>query len=190
MVSRMKSGITQALFQTIARRPRFLPRDLDAERNLCRIVRHDLRADAIFKRRDDFAARRVVFRVCRKDEHHIERQAHRITLNLHVAFLHDVEEADLNLAGQIGQFIDREDAAIRARQQAVMNRQLVAEQVSAFRGFDRIDVADDVGDRHVRRGQLFDKARIAIDPVDLRCVAVQLDRLSTVGARSDEMDRR
>jgi hypothetical protein len=43
------------------------------------------------------------------------RQTHGITLNLHVAFLHDVEECDLNLAGEIGQFVDGEDAAIRAR---------------------------------------------------------------------------
>ena len=96
------------------------------ELQFCRIVRHDLGADAILQRRDDLSARRVVFRIRRKHEHHIERQTHRITLNLHVAFLHDVEETDLNLAGEIGQLVDRKDAAIRARQQTVVNRQLVA----------------------------------------------------------------
>ena len=134
--------------------------------NLCRIVRHDLGADAILQRRDDLSARGVVFRVRRKHQHHVQRQAHRITLNLHVAFLHDVEESDLNLAGEIGQFVDREDAAIRARQQTVMNRQLVAQQVSALGGLDRIDVADDVGDRHVGRRELLDKTCVAIDPID------------------------
>ena len=130
-------------------------------------MRHDLGADAILQRRDDLAARRVVFRVRRKHQHHIQRQAHRITLNLHVAFLHDVEESNLDLAGEIGQLVDGKDAAIGARQQPVVNRQFVAQQVPALGGLDRIDVADDVGDRHIRRGQLLDKARIAIDPGDV-----------------------
>ena len=83
-----------------------------------------------------------------------------------------LKRADLNLAGEIRQLVDRKDAAIRARQQAIMNRQLVAQQVTAFRRFDRIDVADDVGDGHVGRREFFDKTRIAIDPIDRRCVAV------------------
>ena len=167
-------------FESIALNPGFLTCDLNRSLQLRRIVRHDFGADAILQRRDDFSARRVVFGVGRKDQHHIQRQTHRVTLNLHVAFLHDVEETDLNLAGEIRQFIDREDAAVRARQQPVMNRQLVAQQVTAFGGLDRIDVADDVGDGHVRRGKFFDKARIAIDPVDWRRVAMQLKRLPSV----------
>ena len=103
--------------------PRFLFGDGDAVLQIRRIVRADLAADAILERRHDLAARRVVFRIRREHEHDIERQAHRVALNLHVAFLHDVEQADLNLAGQVGQFVDGEDAAIGARQQAVVNRQ-------------------------------------------------------------------
>src|SRR5438105_8960344 len=68
-----------------------------------------------------------------------------------------------------------------------MNCQLIAEEVSALRGFDRIDVANDISNRHIRRGQLFDKARIAIDPGDWRRVLMQLDRLSPM--RADRMKR-
>ena len=61
-----------------------------------------------------------------------------------------------------------------------MNRQLIAQQVTALRGFDRIDVADDVGDSYVGRGEFFDEASVAIDPVDARHVAVLFERLSCV----------
>ena len=88
-------------------------------------MRLNFRADAVFERRDDFAARRVIFRVCRKNQHHVQRQAHRITFYLHVAFLHDVEKSDLDFSRQIGQFVDRKNSAIGARQQAEMNRQFV-----------------------------------------------------------------
>ena len=108
-------GNQETILKAIARGPGFLSSDLDAQLKLFWIMRHDLGADAIFERRYDLAARRVVFRVCRKDQHHIQRQTHRITFNLHVAFLHDVEKTDLNFAGEIGKFINRKDAAIRAR---------------------------------------------------------------------------
>src|SRR5581483_8542072 len=170
----------QALFQTIARSPGFLFRDLDAERNLFGIMRSDFGSDAIFQRRDDLAARRVVFRVRRKYQHYVERQSHRIALNLHVAFLHDVEEANLDFAGEIGQLVDREDTAIRARQKAVVNREFVAEQMPALSRLDRIDVADDVGNGHVGCRELLDKSRVATHPIDVRGIAVQLDRLTAV----------
>jgi len=40
------------------------------------------------------------------------------SFDLHIAFLHDVEQRHLDLAGQIRQLIHRKDAAIRARQQS------------------------------------------------------------------------
>ena len=42
-----KFGNQQTILETVARSPGFLPRDLDAQADLLRIVRHDLRADAI-----------------------------------------------------------------------------------------------------------------------------------------------
>src|SRR6267143_1116759 len=74
-------------------------------------------ADAVFQGRNDFAASSVVFRVCGKDKKHIERKTQRIAFNLNVAFLHDVEEADLNFSGEVGKFVDGENAAIGAGQQ-------------------------------------------------------------------------
>ena len=128
------------------------------------VVRADLGADAVLERRDDLAARRVVLGVRGEDDQHVERQAHRVALDLDVAFLQDVEQADLDLAGEVGQLVDGEDAAIGARQQAEVHRQLVAELQAALGGLDRIDVADHVGDRHVRRRQLLDVARLARPP--------------------------
>src|SRR5437588_11409448 len=68
-----------------------------------------------------------------------------------------------------------------------MNRQFVAEQVPAFGGLDGIDVADNVCDGDVRSLQLFDKARIAINPGNGCGILVQLDRLPSVSA--DRMKR-
>ena len=145
-------------------------------------MRADLAADAVLERRDDLAARGVVFRVGGEHQHQVERQADRVALNLHVAFLHDVEQADLNLAGQVGQFVDGEDAAIGARQQAVVDRQLVGDVLAAARRLDRIDVADHVGDGDVGRGELLDVALVAVQPGDGRLVAVLGDQFAAAPA--------
>ena len=88
----------------------------------------------------------------------------------------------MDLAGEIGQLIDREEAAIRARQEAVVNREFVAQQMPTLSRLDGIDIADDVGNCHVRRRQLLNKARIAIHPGNRRWVLMQLDRLSPIRA--------
>ncbi len=98
-----------------------------------------------------------------------------IALDLDVAFLQDVEQPHLNLARQIGQLVDREDAAVRARQQAVVHRQLVGEVQARLRRLDRIDVADHVGDRDVGRRQLLDESRLARQPADRHPVAFLRD---------------
>ena len=74
-------------------------------------------------------------------------------------------------AGEVGQLVDGEDAAVGARQQAVVHRQLVADLAAAARRLDRIDVADHVGDGHVRRRQLLDVALVAVPPGDRQIVA-------------------
>src|SRR5690349_13740070 len=94
-------------------RPGLLARDLHGLWQFFWIVRRDLGTDAVLERRDDLSARGVVFRVRRKHEHHVERETHRITLNLDVALLHDVEERDLDLSGEVGQLVDGEYAPIR-----------------------------------------------------------------------------
>ena len=59
---------------------------------------------------------------------------------------------------------------MRARQQAVVDGQLVGE-IAALRHLDRIDLADEVRDRDVRRGQLLAVATVTRQPGDLRGVA-------------------
>ena len=53
-----------------------------------------------------------------------------------------------------------------------MNRQLIAEQMSALGSLDWIDVTDDVRDGYVGRSEFLDKAGIATDPIDVRHIAV------------------
>ena len=116
------------------------------------------------ERGDDLAARRVIFRVGREDQRQIERQPHRIPFDLDVALLHDVEESHLDLARQIRQFIDGEDAAIGARQQAVVDRQFVRYVLAAARRLDRVYVADHIRDGDVGGGQFLHVALLAAQP--------------------------
>ena len=68
----------------------------------------------------------VVLRVGRGDDEQVERQADREAADLDVALLEDVEQADLDPLGEVGQLVDRDDAAVGARDEAVVERQLVA----------------------------------------------------------------
>jgi hypothetical protein len=131
----------------------------------------DFRADPVLERRNDLAARGVILGIGRKRHQHVQRQAHGVTLNLDVAFLQDVEEADLDFSREVRQLVDGEDPPIRPRQQSIVHRQLVGELEPGLRGLDRVDVADHVRNRHVWRCQLFDVARVALQPVDRRVVA-------------------
>ena len=59
----------------------------------------------------------------------------------------------MNLACQIGQLVDGENAAIGAGQQAIVDSHLAAEFVPAPGCFDGIDITNQVGDGDVGRGQ-------------------------------------
>ena len=150
VVRNVEAGVARAVG------PRLLPGDGDAVLDRERVVGPDLAADAVLERGDDLASRRVVFRVGREDEHHVERQPDRVAFDLDVALLHDVEEPDLDLSGEVGQFVDGEDAAVGARQKPVVNGELVRDVVAGAGGLDGIEIADHVGDGHVRGGELFD----------------------------------
>ena len=145
-------------------------------------MRANLRADAVFQRRDDLPTRRVVFRIRAEYQRHIERQADGVALNLHIAFLHDVEQSDLNLSRQIRQFVDGEDAAIGARQQAVVNRHFARQLVSAPRRFDGIDVTNQIRDGDIGRRQLFHVAIIRREISNGRTVAEARDFVAAAPA--------
>ena len=136
-----------------------------------RVVRANLGAEAVLERRDDAPAIGVVLRVGAGHDEDIQRQANLVAANLHVALFHDVEQADLDALGEVGQLVDAEDAAIGARHQAVVDGQLVGE-VAPLGDLDRVHLADQVGDGDVRRGQLLAVAPVARDPVDRRVVAL------------------
>src|SRR5688572_8183817 len=81
-----------SLAQAVAVEPGLLPRDFNPQTYFGGIMRGDLGPDAILQRTNYFSTRSVILRVGREHKHHIQRKAYGITLNLHVAFLHDVEE--------------------------------------------------------------------------------------------------
>ena len=151
-------------------RHRLLQHDRHLGRDVERVVRADLAAEAVLQRGDDAAAVGVVLRVGRGEQHHVERQTDLVAADLHVALLEHVEHADLDALGEVGQLVDGEDATVRARHEAVVQGQLVG-QVAALGDLDRVDLADQVGDRRVGGGQLLAEALAAVDPVDRRVVA-------------------
>src|SRR3546814_2878688 len=63
------------------------------------------------------------------------------------------------------QLVDREDPSVGAGHEAVVQRELVGE-VAALGHLDRVDLADEVGDRCVGRGQLLSVAAAAVHPLD------------------------
>ena len=184
----MKSG-TVTLQALGLERARFLLDDRDLELGLERVVRADLRAEAVLERRDDAAAVRVVLGVRRRDEHDVEREADLVAADLHVALFEHVEQTDLDALGEVGELVDREDAAVRARDEAVVDRQLVGE-VAAFGDLDRVDLADEVGDRRVGRRELLAEAAVAVHPLDRRLVAALGDEHDGRATRSGGTGRR
>src|SRR5437667_150253 len=109
-------------------------------------MRANLTADAVLERRNDFAAGGVVLRIGRKHQLDVEGQAHGVTLNLHVAFLHDIEQANLNFTCQVGELVNGKNAAVSAWEEPIVDGQLAGDVVTAAGCFDRVDIADHVGD--------------------------------------------
>ena len=123
-----------------------------------RVVRPDLGAEAVLERGDDPAAVRVVLGVRRRAQDHVERQPHLVAADLDVALLEQVQQRDLDPLGEVRKLVDREDAAVRPGDQAVVDRELVGE-VAALGDLDRVDLTDEVGDRDVRCRELL---RVAV----------------------------
>ena len=142
-------------------------------------MRADLRPEAILQRRDDPAPVGVVLGVGRREQDEIEGQGDLVAAHLDVALLEHVEQAHLDALGQVGELVDGEDAAVGAGHEAVVERELVGE-VPALGHLDRVDLADEVGDRRVRGGQLLAVALGAVDPLDGRVVAVLEQQLAGV----------
>ena len=130
----------------------------------------DLDVEPVLERGDDPPAAGVVLGVGAGDDDHVERQAHLEPFDLKILFFHQIEQADLHFFGQVGQLVDREEAPVGARNQAVVDRLFVG-QIAPFGHLDRVDLTDQVGHGHVRRGQLFGVAFVARQPADFQVVA-------------------
>ena len=111
-------------------------------------------ADPVLERGDDLAPGGVVLGVGGEGEQHVQRQPHRIAFDLDVAFLHDIEQAYLDFAAQIGQLVDGKDAAVGAGSSPKCMVSSSRKQMPPAGRLDRVDVADQVRDGHVRSGQL------------------------------------
>ena len=90
-----------------------------------RVVRAHLGPEPVLERRDDAAAVRVVVGVRGRDEQQVERQPDPVAADLDVALLQDVEQRDLDPLGQVGELVDRHDAAVGPRDHPVVDRELV-----------------------------------------------------------------
>ena len=104
--------------------------DGDLVVELARVVRADLGAEAVLQRGDDPAAVGVVLGVGAGDDQHVERQPQDVAADLDVALLHHVEHRHLDALGEVGQLVDGDDAAVAARDEAVVDRLGVAERAA------------------------------------------------------------
>ena len=152
-------------------RPGLLLHDRDLVLERLGVVRANLRAEPVLERRHDPAAVGVVVGVRGSDEQQVEREPDPVPADLDVALLQDVEQRDLDPFGQVGQLVDRDDAAVGPRDHPVVDRQLVGE-VAALGHPDRVDVADQVGDARVGRGELLRVAVLPLDPPERDGVTV------------------
>ena len=137
------------------------------------------RADPVLERSDDPAPVGVVFGIGREHHADVEVEPDRIAADLDIALLEHVEQAHLDLGGEVGQLVDAEDASVGAGNQAEVHRHL-AREIAALGVLDHVDLADQVGDRHVGSGELFVIAVVAADPGDRRVIAALGDQVSGV----------
>src|ERR1700722_6913348 len=119
--------VARSLSIVLALDPSLLRRNGDTFFYRCRVVSSNFRSYTILQGRDDLAARRVVLRIRTEYDGDIQRQTDWVSLNLHVAFLHNIEEAHLNFAGQIRQFVNGKDSTVSARQQSVVHSEFTRE---------------------------------------------------------------
>src|SRR6266576_361148 len=158
------------LASAVIGRSSFLFHDFALVIDLLGIVRADLHVEAVLERRADPSATGVVFRVGAGDNHDVERQADFVAFDLYVFFFHQIEQTDLNFFGQIQKLVDHKNTPINTQHQAIVDGFFVGE-VAPFRHFDRINFADNIGDRHVGSRKFFAVAVIAADPLQRQRIA-------------------
>ena len=123
----------------------------------------DLGTVPILEWGDDTSPVGVVFRVCRRDHEHIQRQPDPVALDLYVPLFHQVEQPHLNPFRQIWQLVDAEDAAVGAGNHSVVDHQLVG-QVMPLGHLDGVDLTDEIGNGYIRSRQFFRVTVLSRDP--------------------------
>ncbi len=156
-------------------RPRLLVDDGELGVGVLGVVGADLGAEAVLEGRDDPAPVGVVLGVGRRHQHDVEGQPDGEAADLDVALLEHVEQAHLDPLGQVGELVDGEDPPVRPRHQAVVQGQLVGE-VAALGDLDGVDLADEVRDGGVGRGQLLREAEVPVHPPQRGVVALARPR--------------
>jgi hypothetical protein len=81
-----------------------------------------------------------------------------------------LQQRDLDAFGEVRQLVDRDDATVGPRHQTVVDGLRIAQR-AALRHLDRVDVADQVTDRGVRRRELLAEPLAAVPPADRRLLA-------------------
>src|SRR5260370_911759 len=112
------STIDQLLYNTL-----FL--DIHLMLKSPRIMSTNLRTNTVFERRDDASTVGIIFRVGAGDNVYIQRQTNLIPTNLHITLFHNIQQTYLNTLCQVRQLVNTEDAAISARNQTVVDGQLI-----------------------------------------------------------------
>jgi len=142
----------------------------------------DLRAETVLQRRDDAAPVGVVLGVRAGHEHDVERQPQRVAADPDVALLQDVQQRYLDALGEVRQLVQAEDAAVGAGHEAEVDGFRVAER-TAFGHLDRVDVADQVADAGVGRGELLAVTVVLAAPCHRQVVAELGGQPPAAGAR-------
>ena len=155
-----------------------------------RIVRDDLRVDAVLQRGDDVAAVGVVLGVGGVDHQDVQLHPDGKSADLDVLFLHYIEQAHLDPRREVGKLVDGEDPAVGAGDDPEVDHLLVRVGELARGGLDRVDVADEVRDGDVRGGELLPVARVPRHPLDRRRVAALLPPAPFPSCSRGPADRR
>ncbi len=150
--------------------PRLLADHRHLVGQVTRVVSADLRTEPVLERGDDPSAVRVVLGVRAGDDEDVEGEAEDVATDLDVPLLHDVEHGHLDALGEVGELVDRDDAAVAAGDQPEVDRLGVTE-ASTLGHPHRVDVTDEVRDARVGGGELLGIPLGAVPPLDGQGVA-------------------
>src|SRR5690606_26618330 len=159
---------------------RYMEGDLARYFDVFRVVGENLTLYAVFQRGDDGTPVGVILRIGGENELDIQREAQFEAPDLDVLFLQHVEQGYLDAGLQVGQLIDDEDTAMRARDQPEVDDALIVIGQFQCGCFDGVYVTDQVSYRYIRGGQLFGIARGAVQPGDGRVISLGFDLIARI----------